>query len=333
MLPNNFDAGPSYPQTNNSFPSYGDVREPGPSMISGVVHPQDSLPPEHSDEFWANLIPDMTHSSSLLPLPGAYDPSDVNTTNTLTVSFHDPNGDTSLELSQDGGYYSPSAPSHNAVPANGHFQTSITPSTPSAPMTPDPNVDLFPLFGHFPEDIPVPSDTVHQYPSKELSQQGPTEPSSPSPVLFLTDDARWEAVINRNAEANGHFLFCVKTTSVFCRPTCPSRRPSRSNVFFVFSLEEAQETGFRPCKRCKPEESMDPTQKRQMEIIERLKKELLRRRDVGDGGGEKMATVTKIAQDMGVSMWHLNRLFKRFVGTSPKAWAQQQLMQQELQKR
>jgi len=78
---------------------------------------------------------------------------------------------------------------------------------------------------------------------------------------------------------------------------------------------------------------MDPTQKRQMEIIERLKKELLRRRDVGDGGGEKMATVTKIAQDMGVSMWHLNRLFKRFVGTSPKAWAQQQLMQQELQKR
>jgi len=70
---------------------------------------------------------------------------------------------------------------------------------------------------------------------------------------------------------------------------------------------------------------MDPTQKRQLDIIEKLKKELLRRQERGEG----KVTVTKIAQDMGVSMWHLNRLFKRFVGTSPKAWAQQQLARQQ----
>lgn len=92
---------------------------------------------------------------------------------------------------------------------------------------------------------------------------------------------------------------------------------------------EAEQKGYRPCKRCRPEESGgDPIERRQMEVVERLKKELLKS---NDAGGE--TTVTKIAKDMNVSMWHMNRLFKKVVGTSPKVWAQEQLAARDLKKK
>ncbi len=66
------------------------------------------------------------------------------------------------------------------------------------------------------------------------------------------DDARWAAVERRDASADGAFWSCVKTTGVYCRPSCAGR-PKRENVFFVETRGEAEAAGFRPCKRCRPE--------------------------------------------------------------------------------
>ena len=70
---------------------------------------------------------------------------------------------------------------------------------------------------------------------------------------FNTDEARWQAVIRRDPQADGHFYLGVKTTGIYCRPTCSSRKPNRVNVQFFATGDEAIQAGFRPCKRCRPQ--------------------------------------------------------------------------------
>jgi AraC family transcriptional regulator of adaptative response/methylated-DNA-[protein]-cysteine methyltransferase len=77
----------------------------------------------------------------------------------------------------------------------------------------------------------------------------------------LTDDQCWQAVCARDASHDGHFVFAVRTTGIFCRPSCRSRRPLRENVGFYPDADTAQAAGFRPCKRCQPERA-DPQQQR-----------------------------------------------------------------------
>ena len=72
------------------------------------------------------------------------------------------------------------------------------------------------------------------------------------PEGHITDNARWAAVASRDPAADGRFYCCVKTTGVYCRPSCPGR-PRRENVFFVETRGEAERAGLRPCKRCRPE--------------------------------------------------------------------------------
>src|SRR5579859_5556506 len=69
---------------------------------------------------------------------------------------------------------------------------------------------------------------------------------------FTTDDARWQAFIQRDKRADGAFYTAVKTTGVYCRPTCAARQPKRENVTFFVSCDAAEQAGFRPCKRCHP---------------------------------------------------------------------------------
>ena len=70
---------------------------------------------------------------------------------------------------------------------------------------------------------------------------------------FETDDARWKAVQTRDKQATGEFWTCVRTTGVYCIPTCAAR-PLRKNVFFVESPAKAEAAGFRACKRCRPDQ-------------------------------------------------------------------------------
>jgi AraC family transcriptional regulator of adaptative response/methylated-DNA-[protein]-cysteine methyltransferase len=72
---------------------------------------------------------------------------------------------------------------------------------------------------------------------------------------FATDADRWAAVLRRDTGADGAFYYSVRTTGVYCRPACGSRRARRENVAFHPTREAAERAGFRPCKRCRPHES------------------------------------------------------------------------------
>ncbi len=69
---------------------------------------------------------------------------------------------------------------------------------------------------------------------------------------FITDEVRWQAALDRNREADGHFFVGVVTTGIYCKPSCPGR-PKRENVRFFVTTEEARNTGLRACKRCHPD--------------------------------------------------------------------------------
>src|ERR1700736_2932033 len=76
---------------------------------------------------------------------------------------------------------------------------------------------------------------------------------------FSSDQARWAAVVGRDAAADGHFYYSVRTTEVYCRPSCKARPALRKNVGFHATWAEAEQAGFRPCKRCKPNSRTGPS--------------------------------------------------------------------------
>lgn len=86
-----------------------------------------------------------------------------------------------------------------------------------------------------------------------------TAPSPQPPTAdFTSDDARWEALLRRDARAERIFLVGVTSTRIYCRPTYRARRPQRRNVKFFADYQEAEALGFRPCKLCRPRDVMHP---------------------------------------------------------------------------
>ena len=81
------------------------------------------------------------------------------------------------------------------------------------------------------------------------------------PQQPITDEDRWRAVAGRDAAFDGAFVFAVATTGIYCRPSCPSRRPKRGNVRFYALPEGAESNGFRACLRCRPRETSSPTRR------------------------------------------------------------------------
>src|SRR6201984_1851094 len=71
-------------------------------------------------------------------------------------------------------------------------------------------------------------------------------------ITVLSEDSRWEAVLARDGASDGKFVFAVSSTGVYCRPSCPSKRPRRENVSFFRHVREAESAGFRECLRCRP---------------------------------------------------------------------------------
>ncbi|HYG57935.1 MAG TPA: bifunctional DNA-binding transcriptional regulator/O6-methylguanine-DNA methyltransferase Ada [Symbiobacteriaceae bacterium] len=125
---------------------------------------------------------------------------------------------------------------------------------------------------------------------------------------YDTEDSRWQAVLARDAQADGAFYFAVRTTGVFCRPACPCRRPRRENVMFFDGAEAAEQAGFRPCLRCRPKEVN--TQQRVVAQVQSLL-----------DSAEASPTLAQLGQAVGLSPYHLQRLFKRATGLSPREYA------------
>lgn len=134
-----------------------------------------------------------------------------------------------------------------------------------------------------------------------------THPSA----LLWNEESCWQAVLDRNIQGDGHFYYGVRSTGIFCRPTCPSRRPSRKQTLFFFSLDEASQAGFRPCKRCQPEQSTSAPVER-VKIACQLIAENL----------HQPLSLTELGQRVGSSPYHLQRTFKQQLGMSPREYAQ-----------
>ncbi|HEY4547948.1 MAG TPA: bifunctional DNA-binding transcriptional regulator/O6-methylguanine-DNA methyltransferase Ada [Pedomonas sp.] len=128
---------------------------------------------------------------------------------------------------------------------------------------------------------------------------------------MLTDDARWDAVMRRDAQADGRFFTCVKTTGIYCRPSCGAKKPKRENVFFVETRAEAEAAGFRACKRCRPEEAMRPDARGEM--IARACRMI--------ETAEEPPTLEALAEAVGLSPFHFHRLFRQATGLTPKGYA------------
>lgn len=125
------------------------------------------------------------------------------------------------------------------------------------------------------------------------------------------DEQLWRLVLARDATADGQFYYAVRSTGVYCRPSCASRRPRRDNVLFFATADAAEQAGFRACRRCYPREEAinDPTR----EAIQQACAFITSR--------ETPPTLAEIGAHVGLSPSHLQRLFTRTIGVSPKQYA------------
>ncbi len=128
----------------------------------------------------------------------------------------------------------------------------------------------------------------------------------------MEDRERWEIVSSRNTDYDGTFVYAVRSTGIYCRPSCPSRRPRRDQVAFYPLPEAAERDGFRSCKRCKPEtmNGGDPQ-------IERVRSVC---RYIDENPGEN-PTLAQLADVAGLSPHHLQRTFKAVLGITPRQYA------------
>lgn len=125
--------------------------------------------------------------------------------------------------------------------------------------------------------------------------------------MIMDETSAWDAVLGRDARRDGQFVYAVATTGVYCRPSCPSRRPRRESVRFFLAPEEAERAGFRACRRCRPRDGAAP----EARLVERACAYLETHLD-------EPVTLETLGQALGVSPWHLQRTFKRLTGVSPK---------------
>ena len=120
----------------------------------------------------------------------------------------------------------------------------------------------------------------------------------------------WEAVLNRDRRSDGRFVYAVSSTRVYCRPSCPSRRPSRNHVTFFDSPQLAESVGYRACLRCRPQSVAGSEAE---ERVERARRYL-------DDHADEPITLRRLAAHVGLSPFHIQRAFTRMVGLSPKAY-------------
>lgn len=135
-------------------------------------------------------------------------------------------------------------------------------------------------------------------------------------------DPRWQQVLARDVQADGTFFYSVKTTGVYCRPSCGARQARPENVAFHTSCAAAEAAGFRPCKRCKPD---------QWPLADTAAKVAMACRLIETA--ETSPSLAQLADHVGVSRFHFHRLFKSVTGLTPKAYAsahRAQRMRQQL---
>jgi AraC family transcriptional regulator of adaptative response/methylated-DNA-[protein]-cysteine methyltransferase len=126
------------------------------------------------------------------------------------------------------------------------------------------------------------------------------------------DDLYWQAVLDRDGRYDGSFVYAVPSTGVYCRPSCPSRRPHREGVLFFAAPREAERARFRPCKRCRPGDPEGVDDRTLVRRVCRLIEE----------AEEGTPTLADLGGAVGLSPHHLQRTFKRIMGITPRQYAE-----------
>ncbi len=126
----------------------------------------------------------------------------------------------------------------------------------------------------------------------------------------MTDDERWDVVVRRDALLRGAFVLGVTSTGIYCRPGCPARRPLRRNVCFFDTAGQAEQAGFRPCLRCRPQADIPAGDARIARVCRFIAAHL-----------DERLTLARLAKVAGLSAFHLQRRFTGMLGLSPRAYA------------
>lgn len=151
-----------------------------------------------------------------------------------------------------------------------------------------------------------PTLSAQSLPPASTSTNYTTQPSN----LYPDYESKWQALINRDPKAARCFLYCVKSTGIFCRPTCAARLARQKNVVFFDTIQEAEAAGFRPCKRCKP---MLPLHDTHHSVIRQTCKLL-------DESPKYVPHLKVLAEKAGFTQWHFHRIFRRFTGITPRMY-------------
>jgi methylphosphotriester-DNA--protein-cysteine methyltransferase len=133
-------------------------------------------------------------------------------------------------------------------------------------------------------------------------------------MTYSTDATRWRALTVRDAGANGHFVYSVRSTNIYCRPTCPARLARRANVGFYKTPLEAESDGFRACKRCKPNTILGDPQEQAVAKACVLIDQAVQEDD------SKALRLQDLARNVGLTPRYFHKIFKDKMGMTPKEW-------------
>jgi AraC family transcriptional regulator of adaptative response/methylated-DNA-[protein]-cysteine methyltransferase len=150
--------------------------------------------------------------------------------------------------------------------------------------------------------------TINAILAADIVREMPVSQANPLPTH---DDQRWDAVVARDRAQDGKFIFAVSTTGVYCRPSCPARRPRRENVQFFSRPENAEKAGYRACLRCRPKSLSGNAQiDGAKEICRYIEQHL-----------DEPVTLERLGKAFRQSPFHLQRRFKAALGITPREYA------------
>lgn len=135
-----------------------------------------------------------------------------------------------------------------------------------------------------------------------------TNRSTSTPSFSVSEEILWQAVLNRDSSFDSKVFYGVRSTGIYCRFTCPSRKPNRSQVSFFYSPQAAEEQGFRACKRCQPQNATPPNLARDkvLAVCRYIEAQC-----------DHIPTLVELSTKVELSPSHLQRIFKQIVGVSP----------------
>ncbi|AWN49564.1 bifunctional DNA-binding transcriptional regulator/O6-methylguanine-DNA methyltransferase Ada [Methylobacterium terrae] len=145
-------------------------------------------------------------------------------------------------------------------------------------------------------------------PDPDLAARRIDEPAVPP----LDDAARFSAVARRDRSADGQFVYAVRTTGIYCRPSCAARPALRENISFHPTCAAAEDAGFRPCRRCRPNEAS--LAERQAEAVARACRTI--------EAAETPPALADLAASASLSPYHFHRVFKQVTGVTPRAYGE-----------